>query len=183
MSLSTAGVLNVTGNLQENGTNISSKYLLLSGGTLTNTLTGTTINATTLQISGVGVISSNILNDVLGFYSFSSLTPSYIYLNNYTSNYISSNIIVNLLTPYDTISSRNTALSSYLPRSGGNITGNLGIGTATPDCKLEVYSGMVNITNTSPYAVANNYMTNGSLTIGDILSNYGNGSSWNTNTA
>ena len=42
---------------------------------------------------------------------------------------------------------------------------------------------MVNITNTSPYAVANNFMANGSLTIGDMLLNYGNGTNWNTNTA
>ena len=36
-------------------------------------------------------------------------------------------------------------------------------------------NGRANITNTTPYAVPNNYMQNGSLTIGDISLNYGNG--------
>jgi hypothetical protein len=67
---------------------------------------------------------------------------------------------------------------------GGNlkVSGNAGIGTASPNCKLDV-RGVANITNTSPYAVPNNNMQAGSLTIGDILLNYGGGSTWNANTA
>ena len=49
---------------------------------------------------------------------------------------------------YDTISARNTALSSYLQLSGGNLSGNLGIGTATANTALDVY-GKVNINNIS----------------------------------
>ena len=40
---------------------------------------------------------------------------------------------------------------------------------------LKIYNGKANITNTTPYAVVNNYMQNGSLTIGYTLLNYGNG--------
>jgi hypothetical protein len=60
--------------------------------------------------------------------------------------------------------------------------GNVGIGTNNPNCKLDI-RGVVNITNTNPFAVPNNYMANGSLTFGDTLLNYGNGTNWTTNTA
>ncbi len=40
---------------------------------------------------------------------------------------------------------------------------------------LFVFISKVNITDTSPYAVPNNLMVNGSLTIGDALSNFGSG--------
>ena len=55
--------------------------------------------------------------------------------------------------------------------------------TLNVNSNLKVYNGVANITNTSPYAVANNYMQAGSLTIGDTLLNYGNGTSWTSNTA
>ena len=45
------------------------------------------------------------------------------------------------------------------------------------------YNGIVNINAGSPYAVTNNYMQNGSLTIGDTLLNYGGGNTWTANTA
>ena len=44
--------------------------------------------------------------------------------------------------------------------------GKTGVGTTAPNCRSQVYSGAVNVTNTSPYAVTNNYMANGSITIG-----------------
>ena len=47
---------------------------------------------------------------------------------------------------------------------------------------LEV-NGITNIHNGSPYAVANNYMASGSLTIGGTNADYGNSSGWTTNTA
>ena len=63
-------------------------------------------------------------------------------------------------------------------------SGNVGIGTNNPNCKFQVYNGVANINNGSPYAVANNYMAAGSLTIGGTTTNYGGGSSqWTTNTA
>ena len=45
------------------------------------------------------------------------------------------------------------------------------VSTLNVNSNLKVYNGVANITNTSPYAVANNYMQAGSLTIGDTLLN------------
>ena len=90
-------------------------------------------NTTSLNNYTSNYISSNIINNLLLPYDTialrnTSLLPydtialrntsllSYTNttsLNSYTSNYISSNIIVNLLLPYDTIALRNTSLLSY----------------------------------------------------------------------
>ena len=61
--------------------------------------------------------------------------------------------------------------------------GNVGIGTTLPRTKLHIYNGVTNISGTSPYASQFNYMAAGGLIIGDILTDYGGGSLWNTNTA
>jgi hypothetical protein len=59
-------------------------------------------------------------------------------------------------------------------------SGNVGIGTTSPDTTLDVAGSI----NNGTYAVTNGYMANRSLTIGDTASNYGGGTGqWNTNTA
>ena len=74
----------------------------------------------------------------------------------------------------------NTQFTPFLILGNGNI----GIGTNNPSCKLQVYNGVANINNGSPYAVPANFMAAGSLTIGGTTANYGGGSSqWTTNTA
>jgi hypothetical protein len=70
----------------------------------------------------------------------------------------------------------------------------IGIGTTNPGNRLYVngttylngnttIAGIDNIHNGSPYAVANNFMASGSLTIGGTTSNYGGGNNLNANTA
>ena len=66
-----------------------------------------------------------------------------------------------------------------------NASGNVGMGvaSASANCKLDV-RGVVNITNTNPYAVPTGFMQAGSLTIGDVLLDYGcqyYGNSWTGN--
>jgi len=77
-----------------------------------------------------------------------------------------------------------TSLANYATRMTVDTNGNVGIGIASPNCKLEV-GGVVNFHNGSPYATlpTNNFMQSGSLTIGGINANYGNGNSWTGNTA
>ena len=41
-------------------------------------------------------------------------TVSYAYTTGYANNPITSNVLINVLTPYDTVALRNTALSNYL---------------------------------------------------------------------
>jgi hypothetical protein len=65
-----------------------------------------------------------------------------------------------------------------------DINGNIGIGTTNPKCLFQVngIANIANYNNSNSFAILNNYMQPGSLTIGGDI-NYGGGTSWNTNTA
>lgn len=69
-----------------------------------------------------------------------------------------------------------------VPRLFIDKTGNLGVGTITPQARLTVV-GAANISDGNGWANANNKMASGSLTIGSIAASYGGGSNWTTNTA
>ena len=49
-------------------------------------------------------------------------TIAYAYTTGYANNPITSNVLVNVLTPYDTVALRNTALSSYLTSATASST-------------------------------------------------------------
>ena len=61
-------------------------------------------------------------------------------------------------------------------------TGRVGIGTALPKAALHVV-GPALVSDGDGYAVPNNHMAKGSLTIGSITSNFGGGNNWHANTA
>ena len=63
-----------------------------------------------------------------------------------------------------------------------NGSGNVGINITAPACKLDV-QGVANIHNGNRYAVPNNFMAGGSLTIGDTNTNYGFLNTWGANIA
>jgi hypothetical protein len=75
--------------------------------------------------------------------------------------------------------------------STGNITINnnttlfssLNVSGITTLSNKTIVNGICNIHGGNPFAVVNNYMQKGSLTIGDPLLNYGGGSNWSSNTA
>ena len=77
---------------------------------------------------------------------------------------------------------QNTGFNQNLTLQAVTNSGNVGIGITNPACKLEI-KGAVGINNGSSYAIANNKMQAGSLTIGDQTLNYGGGSDWTANTA
>lgn len=75
--------------------------------------------------------------------------------------------------------------STQWTSSGANvyITGsNVGIKTTSPLCAIDV-NGAANIWSGTRFAVANNYMALGSLTIGDCTKDFGGANGWAANTA
>jgi hypothetical protein len=72
--------------------------------------------------------------------------------------------------------------TANVPRMIIKSNGFVGIATTDPKCHLQV-NGLGSINNGSDYAVTNNTMQSGSLTIGGINANYGCGYNWSTNTA
>jgi hypothetical protein len=68
-TISSAGVLNVSGNLQEAGTSLTSKYLQLSGGTLTNSLTISTGSLNITNATGILSMGSKFLTNIINLYS------------------------------------------------------------------------------------------------------------------
>jgi hypothetical protein len=81
--------------------------------------------------------------------------------------------------PHDALNDTDTVLTM------DGINKRVGIGTRTPSYKLDV-QGDINSTgkiNMGDYAVGQGYMASRTLTLGSTSSDYGGGSSWNTNTA
>jgi hypothetical protein len=63
------------------------------------------------------------------------------------------------------------------------VMSNMSIGLSNPLCAFDLYNGVANIWSGLRYAVPNNFMAPGSLTIGDGSKNYGGGIGWSANTA
>ena len=88
-SATVVGTLGAT-TLSEGGTNLSSKYLLLTGGTLTGTLNGTTINASAnLQEAGVNLSAKYLTS--------ASLATTYLKLDG--TNTMTGKLVVSQATP------------------------------------------------------------------------------------
>src|SRR5512141_1757638 len=60
------------------------------------------------------------------------------------------------------------------------IAGALGIKTTAPKAPLHVV-GPALVSDSDGYAVPNNYMASGSLTIGSVTHGFGGGTNWNAN--
>jgi hypothetical protein len=132
-----------------------------------------------------------------------SLNSTSFYQNGILIDFTSYATNTNLTTNYY---NKTGSDARYLQLTGGNMTGGLtttgniicngqlGIGTTSFTYKLYVNgvsyldgnlkcAGIANIHNNSPYAVVNNFMASGSLTIGGTNANYGTATSWSSSTA
>lgn len=152
-AIDSVGDINTSSNLRENGITLATKYALsnapllpLTGGTLTGSLTGTTINATTTNVSGNLTVSSNLyLSQKIGLGGLiisknsgcnANITSTVLSIPGYTFNSNNSNIGINNGTPQyalDIIGNTNHTGNVY-------ISSNLGIGSTSPAYKLDVTS-------------------------------------------
>ena len=115
------------------------------------------------NISGISVFNMNTNIDSLS-------SQSYLDITNIKAT--STTIFNNL----NSLSSQSYFLTNYTNLNNLNVSWTTKLNGATTcisslnvNSNLKIYNGRGNITNTTPYAVPNNYMQNGSLTIGDTL--------------
>ena len=133
--LSTTGTINASTNLQENGTNLTSKYLQLGGGTMTGQLQLTTAtgNNSLLIYSSV----TNAINNIELKNNLSKSCYIGIGAGGYNGNYMDTLFIQ---SPTALILNTNANGTTATPNFIINISGNVGIGTTNPTCKLSLGS-------------------------------------------
>jgi trimeric autotransporter adhesin len=104
-----------------------------------------------------------------------------VYATNTNLNSLSSQSY--FLTNYTNLSLLNVSGTTRL-NNAATINSSLNVSGTTTLSNNTIINGIANIHSGSPFAVPNNYMQKGSLTIGDVYLNYGGGvSGWNTNTS
>ena len=127
--------INATTNLQENGTNLSAKYLLLSGGILTGAITtnsttgGNLITLNTSSTTATSAISFKNTTNNFGYVGLGCVA----YPNNYASNLF-------LETTNDVIV--NSGGFSATPKMILKSSGNVGIGILNPNCRLYISANL-----------------------------------------
>ena len=131
--LSTTGIINASINLQENGTNLTSKYLQLSGGTMSGQLqlsTGTGNNSLFIYSSVTNAINNIELKNNLN-------NSCYIGIGGggYTGNYIN-NLFIQ--SPTDIILNTGGNGTASTPNFIINSSGYVGINTNAPTCTLSL---------------------------------------------
>ena len=146
--LNVTGIINASSNLQENSINLSSKYLLLSGGAMTGQITGvTTLNGTT-GIFGT-VLTTNNTNVGLPNVGVAGGTGDKLILYAGTATSFPYSLGINTNTLFYSV----PANASHKFYNGGTNTltidssGNLGIGTSSTSAKLHIQHSS---TSTSP---------------------------------
>jgi hypothetical protein len=100
---------------------------------------------------------------------------------------VNSDVLIRIDSGGDPTPGANTGTITYNINGGDrhkmtNTSFGINTGSNNPRCQLEV-AGIANIHDNNPYAVLNNNMALGSLTIGGTLSNYGTATNWSSSTA
>ena len=162
------------------------------------------LNSSTRTLDG-GANTATLRNDAGDLRLAAALQTPFIYLNKTSVNIgIGTETPANYLHLHKNAASQDIAISLTDTTTGATSTNGLVVrkdsnsigylwnyansplllGTNNAERIKIAANGAVGIQNGSATAVVNNYMTGGSLTIGNINTNYGGGTgSWNTNTA
>ena len=158
------GNLNVSGNLQEAGTNLSSKYLQLSGGSLTNSLTISTGNLSITNATGILSMGSKFLSNIINLYStsYGIGVPSATEIRFYSPASTNFKFYTG---------SANTC--TITPEGNLNVSGNLQEAGTNLSSKYATITNMNNLVPaTATSLTAGNKTINGNLTItNDIILN------------
>jgi hypothetical protein len=162
------------------------------------------LNSSTRTLDG-GANTATLRNDAGDLRLAAALQTPFIYLNKTSVNIgIGTETPANYLHLHKNAASQDIAISLTDTTTGATSTNGLVVrkdsnsigylwnyansplllGTNNAERIRIAANGAVGIQNGSATAIINNYMTGGSLTIGNINTNYGGGTgSWNTNTA
>jgi len=133
---------------------------------------------TTLNISNLNNTSTTIFTNLNNLSTNSTLNISNL---NATSTTLLG--YINALTNPTTLKVNNLNLSQTSVLNGASTCiSTLNVSGVSRLNNTNI-KGIVNIYSGTQFATSNNYMKSGSLTIGDINENYGNGTNWNTNTS
>jgi hypothetical protein len=163
----------ILSNLNVKGVDVSD-YFNNNNTNLTNLTTNlNNLSSTTyLSISGV----SNNLNNLSA--------NSILNINNLIATSATLLGYINALTNPTTLNVNNLNVSQKSVLNGAiTCISSLNVSGFTTLNNNTNIKGIVNIYSGNQFAIPNNNMKSGSLTIGDIYENYGNGNNWNTNTS
>jgi hypothetical protein len=130
--LSTTGTINASTNLQENGTNLTSKYLQLGGGTMTGQLqiSASTYNGLYMTNTNTADIVSIELRNNTTYSGFIGIGCT-AYTGNYKNNLF-------IQSPQSLILNTNGNATSATPNFIINTSGNVGLATTNPTCRLSL---------------------------------------------
>lgn len=184
-SISVSGINLNSGNI----TNANSITATTFTGSLTGSISGTATNLTgnpSISVSGINLNSGNITNGATitattfsGALSGNATSATTAYrLNPYVNEWHVSTDAKNRFYFANNGRTFFGSQNGYEWRSSGDAF----IASIDNDATF-YYKGRVNIYNGNNSAVPNNYMANGSLTIGDTNTNYGGLSTWGSSTA
>lgn len=165
LTIQTGGIINTptiaTSSILYNGSSIDNKFVSKTGDTMTGNL----------NINNSSIIFDNNLNDFkivlwTGYgIGIKPATIAYTSVSNHS--FYSGTTQTAVLNPSGTLT----------------LTGNLGIGTASPQCKLQVWNGIASINAGSSYCVSKNYLSAGAVSIGSTTANYGYSAGWSASSA
>lgn len=204
LTIQTGGIINTptitTSSILYNGSSIDNKFVLKTGDTITGNLNinnKLTVNGDLLMnpsyvANGLAVAESRIIaqgGTLTGVFAGDTLLNSYwgiaMNINSGGAGDAADASLTKIpQTSSFTINTRSTNTSTGFDKTLFTVrnSGNVGIGTNSPACKLQIWNGVANVNAGSSYSVSNNYLSAGAISIGSTTADYGFANSWGANT-